>query len=157
MTGNLVVGDSDEHTEDGHITEDLLVRKQMVEKRLRKGEGILGEVIPPDFSGEDNPDILLISWGSSKGAVQETADFLRSDGEKVATLHFSQVWPLSPSQFMGHIEGGRQVISIEGNATGQFARLIRRETGFHIKRKILRYDGLPLTPEYILRNLKEAR
>jgi 2-oxoglutarate ferredoxin oxidoreductase subunit alpha len=157
MTGNLVVGDSDEHTEDGHITEDLSVRKQMVEKRLRKGEGILGEVIPPDFRGEDNPDILLISWGSSKGAVQETADFLRSDGEKVATLHFSQVWPLSPSQFMGHIEGGRQVISIEGNATGQFARLIRRETGFHIKRKILRYDGLPLTPEYILRNLKEAR
>ena len=34
--------------------------------------------------------------------------------------------------------------------TGQFARLIRRETGFHIADTVLRYDGLPLTPEYIL-------
>jgi 2-oxoglutarate ferredoxin oxidoreductase subunit alpha len=157
MTDNLIVGDSDEHTEDGHMTEDLSVRKQMVEKRLRKGEGILEEVIPPDFSGGENPDIILISWGSSKGAVQEAAASLRSDGKKVATLHFSQVWPLNPIQFMNHLEGAGQVISIESNATGQFSRLIRRETGFYIKRNILRYDGLPLTPEYILRDLKEAR
>jgi 2-oxoglutarate ferredoxin oxidoreductase subunit alpha len=34
------------------------------------------------------------------------------------------------------------------------ARLIRRETGFEIREKILRYDGLPITPEYILRELK---
>ena len=157
VTDNLVVGDSDEHTEDGHITEDLSVRKQMVEKRLRKGEGILEEVIPPDFRGEDASDILLISWGSSMGAVQEAAARLRSDGEKVATLHFSQVWPLSPGQFMNHLEGAHEVISIESNATGQFSRLIRRETGFHIKRKILRYDGLPLTPEYILEGLQQIQ
>ena len=157
ITDNLVVGDSDEHTEDGHITEDLSVRKQMVEKRLRKGEGILEEVIPPDFRGEDASDILLISWGSSMGAVREAAARLRSDGEKVATLHFSQVWPLKSSQFMNNLEGAREVIAIESNATGQFSRLIRRETGFHIKRKILRYDGLPLTPEYILEGLKQIQ
>jgi len=47
------------------------------------------------------------------------------------------------------------VISVEGNAIGQMARLIRRETGFQIKERILRYDGLPFTPEYILRQLKQ--
>jgi len=31
--------------------------------------------------------------------------------------------------------------------------LIRRETGFHIERLVLRYDGLPMTPEFILRAL----
>lgn len=150
---HLVVVDSDEHTEDGHITEDLSVRTLMVEKRLRKGKSISSEVIPPEIQGEEEPDVLLVSWGSSKGAVQEAASILRSNGEKVATLHFSQVWPLVPKQFMEHLEKAQEVVSVEGNAFSQLARLIRRETGFHIKKKVLRYDGLPLTPESILREL----
>jgi len=153
ISKHLVVVDSDEHTEDGHITEDLSVRKLMVEKRLRKGEGMRAEVISPDVEGEENPDLLLVSWGSSKGAVQEAATRMKSNGEKVATLHFSQVWPLVPEQFMSHLESARQVVSVEGNAFGQLSRLIRRETGFQIKKKVLRYDGLPLTPESILRDL----
>ena len=153
ITEHLVVADSDEHTEDGHITEDLSVRRQMVEKRLRKGEGIRAEVIAPEMGRESNPDLLLVSWGSSKGAVQEAATRMRSEGERVATLHFSQVWPLVPEQFMGHLDSARQVVCIEGNAFAQLARLILRESGFQIKRKVLRYDGLPLTPESILREL----
>ena len=153
MTENLVIADSDEHTEGGHITEDLSVRKQMVEKRLRKGKGIRTEVIPPDMEGEEKPDLLLVSWGSSKGAVNEVSSHIRSEGEKVATLHFSQVWPLVPEQFIGYIESARNVVIVEGNAFGQLARLIRRETGFQIRNKVLRYDGLPLTTEFILREL----
>jgi len=155
ITKHLVVADSDEHTEDGHITEDLSVRRQMVEKRLRKGEGIRAEVIAPEMEGESNPDLLLVSWGSSKGAVQDAASRMRSTGEKVATLHFSQVWPLVPEQFMGHLDSARQVVCVEGNAIGQLARLIRREMGFQMKKKVLRYDGLPLTPESILRELNQ--
>ena len=155
ITEHLVVADSDEHTQDGHITEDLSVRKLMVEKRLKKGEGIRAGVIPPDMKGDGTPDLLLVSWGSSKGAVHEAAFRMRSNGEKVATLHFSQVWPLVPEQFMGHLQEAGQVICIEGNATGQLAGLIRRETGFEIKKKVLRYDGLPLTLESILRELNQ--
>jgi len=150
---HLIVADSDEHTEDGHITEDLSVRIIMVKKRLRKGKWIDSEVIPPDMQGEKKPDLLLVSWGSSKGAVKEAASRLRSGGKRVATLHFSQVWPLMPEQFMAKLEEARQVVCIEGNATGQMARLIRRETGFQIENKVLQYDGLPLTPESILRGL----
>jgi len=153
MSEHLVVADSDEHTEDGHITEDLSVRRQMVEKRLRKGKGIRAEVIPPDMEGQEKPDLLLVSWGSSKGAVREAASSIESNGEKVATLHFSQVWPLVPEHFMGYLEEAQQVVCIEGNVFGQLARLIRRETGFEIKKKVLRYDGLPHTPESILREM----
>ena len=154
MSRHLVVADSDEHTEDGHITEDLAVRVQMVDKRLRKGKGIRAEVIPPDTDGEESPDLLLVSWGSSKGAVQEAASRMRSDAMRVATLHFSQVWPLVPEHFLSSLESARQVVSIEGNAFGQLAGLIRRETGFEIKKQVLRYDGLPITPESIVRQLK---
>jgi 2-oxoglutarate ferredoxin oxidoreductase subunit alpha len=150
MTEHLVVVDSDEHTADGHITEDLAVRTQMVEKRLRKGQVISAEVIHPDMEGKEKPELLLVSWGSSKGAVSEAAFRMRANGENVATLHFSQVWPLVPEHFMGYFEEAGEVVCIESNATGQLARLIRQETGFQIKRKVLRYDGLPLTPESIL-------
>jgi len=150
---HLVVADSDEHTEDGHLTEDLHVRRQMVEKRLRKENVIRAEVIPPQFDGHREPDLLLLSWGSSKGSVLEVAERMQSDGRRVATLHFSQVWPLIAEQFITHLEAAKEVVAVEGNATGQLARLVRRETGFCVPKRVLRFDGLPITPEYIVREL----
>ncbi|MDY6880392.1 MAG: 2-oxoacid:acceptor oxidoreductase subunit alpha [Thermodesulfobacteriota bacterium] len=150
---HLVVADSDEHTEEGHITEDLTIRKRMVDKRLRKQDGLIHEVLPPDVQGDKRPDLMLVSWGSTRGAVEEVASHLRSEGERIKTLHFSQLWPLVPDKVLDHFESARDVVCVEGNATGQMARLIRRETGFHIEKRVLRYDGLPITPEYILRGL----
>ena len=153
MSEHLVVADSDEHTEDGHITEDLGIRKRMVEKRQNKLLGIVSRVIPPEFDGDDPPELLLISWGSAKGAVREAALIKKAEGLKVGTLHFRQVWPLVPDHFLKHLKSAAKVVCVESNATGQFARLIRRECGFEIPFHVRRYDGLPFTPEYILRNL----
>jgi len=156
LSEHLVVAGSDEHTEDGHLTEDLVVRKQMVEKRLRKMRGIRQEVVQPDFKGDRHPDLLFLSWGSSKGSCFEAASLMRASGRRVATLHFSQVWPLVPEQFMGFLQDARQVVCVEGNATGQMASLIRRETGFKIHRQVNRYDGLPITPEFISQELNHS-
>lgn len=153
LTTHLVVADSHEHTETGHITEDLALRPRMVEKRLRKEEGIRKWVIVPEYSGPRRPKLLFLSWGSTKGSADEAAEFLRAQGIEASSLHFSQVWPLVSEQFLGHLEEAGKVVCVEGNATGQLARLIHRETGFRVHRRISRYDGLPITPEYILRAL----
>lgn len=153
LTEHLVVTDSDEHTEDGHLTEDLGVRKLMVEKRLRKMDGIRAEVIPPDYVGPDKAEILLVCWGSTLGPALEAAAEATASGVPTGVLHFSQVWPLVPEQFVARLESAARVVAVEGNATGQFARLIHSETGFRIEDRIARYDGLPFTPEYILRGL----
>lgn len=152
-TEHLVIADSDEHTEDGHLTEDLAVRKKMVEKRLAKSKGLALEVVPPEFIGDRDPELLLVTWGSSKGSVLEAASKQRGSGKRVGTLHFSQVWPMVTEQFLAILEGANEVVCVEGNATGQLAGLIRRETGFSISKRVLRYDGLPITPEYILTRL----
>jgi len=151
---DLVIADSHEHSEDGHITEDQAVRTRMVEKRLRKGAVLNDAVIPPEYSGSDAPDLLLVSWGSSKGAVAEAAERLVEKGQSVATLHFDQVWPLAPQQFLNRLQVARQTVCVEGNATRQFARLIRRESGFQFARSVCRYDGRPFTSEYILERLE---
>jgi 2-oxoglutarate ferredoxin oxidoreductase subunit alpha len=155
LSDHLVVADSDEHTEDGHLTEDLLVRKKMVEKRWAKGVWLKSRALAPDYRGDPNPDLLLVTWGSSRGAVVEAADTLKQRGKRVSVLSFSQIWPMVPNLFLPFLEAAEKVVSVEGNLTGQLARLIRRETGFFITQRIGRYDGLPITPEYILRHLPE--
>lgn len=151
---DLVIADSDEHTPDGHLTEDLSVRISMVEKRLRKLDGIKSELARPEFLGDSEPDLLLVCWGSTKGSTIEAANRLRKTGRRVATLHFTQIWPIIGEEFVEKLKSAGKTISVESNATGQFARLIRRETGFQIEKAILRYDGLPITPEYILAGLQ---
>jgi 2-oxoglutarate ferredoxin oxidoreductase subunit alpha len=153
LTERLVVTDSDEHTEDGHLTEDLGVRKLMVEKRLRKLEGLRREALPPDYVGPEDAEVLLVCWGSTLGPAVEAAATLTASGTPAAVLHFSQVWPLAPEGLMGRLAAAARVVCIEGNATGQFARLLYGETGFLVEDRIARYDGLPFTPESILREL----
>lgn len=155
---SLVLSDSDEHDAKGHITESAEVRVAQHEKRLRKADGLYEEVIAPVFTGPKEAEVLLVSWGSSKGAVAEAAERLTEQGQKVATCHFCQVWPLQPGQFLPQFEDALKVMMIEMNAGGQLARLIRQETGFKVDQLINRYDGRPFTPEYILKELaKEAR
>jgi 2-oxoglutarate ferredoxin oxidoreductase subunit alpha len=153
LSEHLVVCDSDEHTSDGHLTEDLEVRNQMMDKRLRKLAGLRAEVTSPEYLGDKNPEVLLVTWGTSRGAVLEAAATLRSRGRQVGALCFSQVWPLVEEQFLEVLQSAGEVIMVEGNATGQMARLIRRETGYLFPKMILRYDGLPITPAYILAQL----
>jgi 2-oxoglutarate ferredoxin oxidoreductase subunit alpha len=151
----LVVADSDEHDEAGHITEDLALRSRMVEKRLAKLALLRADVAAPVLSGGDDYETLIVSWGSTAGAAAEAADILRAEGTRASALHFPQVWPLVEEQFLPALEKATRVVCVEGNATGQFARLVRRETGFAMER-LGRYDGLAITPEYIVRGLPKA-
>jgi 2-oxoglutarate ferredoxin oxidoreductase subunit alpha len=155
QTHHLVIADSDEHTEDGHLTEDLAVRNRMVVKRLAKVEGLRWEVIQPRFDGPGGAEVLLVSWGSTGAAAAEAAAALRDRGTAASTLHFTQVWPLDPGQFLGALRAAKSVVFVEGNATGQFERLVRRETGFEGAGNVRRFDGLPITSGYVLRRMKE--
>jgi len=146
---HLVLADSDEHTPDGHITEDLSVRTRMVDKRLTKRRVLEENTVPPEADGPEEPELLLITWGSSKGAVLRAAKDLRQQGRSVGTLHFRQVCPLVPEQFLERLQSAGRTVCVEGNATGQLARLIRQETGFAVDRLIHRYDGLPMDAEAI--------
>jgi len=152
----LVVSDSDEHTEDGKLTEDLGVRVQMVAKRVGKGAGLAEDALAPDYTGPEGADVdvLLVCWGSTLGAALEARERLEEAGRSAAVLHFAQVWPLNEDQFLPLLEKARRAVCVEGNATGQLARLIRQETGFRFKDLVLRFDGLPITAATILRGLE---
>ena len=150
-----IVSDSDEHTPDGHLTEDLVVRIEQVDKRLRKLEGLRAEALPPDRYGPDDAETLLVCWGSTYGPAREAVDLLSEKGGSAASLHFSQPYPL-------HIESARKavgspdrIVCVEGNATGQLASLLREAGVIGPCDLMLRYDGLPFTGEEIARRIDQ--
>ncbi len=150
----LVVVDSDEHDEEGHITEDLNLRNRMVEKRLyKKLNGIEEDVIPPELIGPSDYDVLVIGWGSTYGAIKEALDNLKND--KTAFLYFKQVYPLH-RETKSYLEKAKKTIIFENNAQGQFADLIKMETGFEIDEKSLKYNGMPFSVEEVTQTLKSV-
>jgi 2-oxoglutarate ferredoxin oxidoreductase subunit alpha len=147
----LVGTDSDEHTEDGHITESAEIREQMVVKRLKKQELLRQEIRTPYTCGPEDADAAFVCWGSSFGAVKEALQEINDRGNKVRMIHLSEIWPFPQSAFVAALDGIKKFIVVESNVTGQLAHLIRSETGLQAERLILRFDGRPLAPSYILK------
>jgi 2-oxoglutarate ferredoxin oxidoreductase subunit alpha len=150
----FVVLDSDEHDEDGHITEDLGVRVKMQDKRMRKLDGMVAEVIPPEWHGPPDAEHVLIAWGSSYGPCREAVDLLNAAGGPVAMLHFSQLWPVNGPAISDLLGPGRKVTSVECNQTGQFARLLRQVGALSDYDLMAKYNGLPFSAEEIARRLQ---
>lgn len=149
----LVAVDSDEHDTEGHITEDLDLRIKMVDKRLRKGELLKKDNIPPELTGAKNYKNLIVCWGSTYKIIEEAMQQLGRDD--VALLHFKQVYPL-PDETAGYLQKAEKTIIVENNATSQFAKLIKFHTGIDIDEKILKYNGLSFFVEELTEKLKEV-
>lgn len=145
--------DSDEHDENGRITENANVRKQMMDKRLHKQKILQEKSIRPTFFGSLEYDTLLIGWGSTRHVTEEAWNNI-ADGH-VSYLHFSQVYPLHPHT-KNYLENADHIIGIEQNATGQFARLILQETGIKIDESILQYTGFPFSVEHLEERIQEV-
>lgn len=143
----IVCADSDEHDEGGYITEDMDVRRAMVEKRLRKLRGLEGAAISPTCVGTLPCAYLVVGWGSTYHVVKEALEVLGNPD--IAFLHFSQVYPL-PEQTAGLLLQARRRIIIEGNATGQFGRLIKTHTGIDFDARFLKFDGMPFMLEEVI-------
>jgi len=150
----LVVTDSDEHDEAGHITEDAGVRRQMVSKRMRKLDGLRGEIGRPRSHESPGAAATLVGWGGTYGPIMEARGILAAEGIPVNALHLSELWPFPAQDVAAALGGGRRSVVIESNATGQLAALIRQETGIKADAAILKFDGRPFSASYIVNELK---
>ncbi|MDG6218935.1 MAG: 2-oxoacid:acceptor oxidoreductase subunit alpha [Candidatus Thermoplasmatota archaeon] len=148
----LLCVDSDEHDQEGCITEDMDTRKKMVEKRLRKTLAFEKEIIPPEFTGSNDYRYLVIGWGSTYHIINEA--LLRINNKKIGFLHFKQLYPLHKT-ISEYLNKAETTIIIENNATSQFAKLIKQETGTTIDHHILQYNSLPFSVETIESELRK--
>jgi 2-oxoglutarate ferredoxin oxidoreductase subunit alpha len=146
----FVVVDSDEHTEEGHITENLDIRTRMVEKRLKRLEDLRREALEPELTGDRNCRLLAVCWGSNANIVREAiGETGRSD---ISLLYFKQVYPLPPNT-ADFFQGAGKVVLIENNATSQFGQVLQTEAGVKIEETIHKYNGMPFSVEEMTENL----
>jgi 2-oxoglutarate/2-oxoacid ferredoxin oxidoreductase subunit alpha len=149
----LVCVDSDEHDEEGRITESMSVRNSMVEKRAAKLELMKEDTVAPNLLGTKNYEYLVIGWGSTFPAIKEALEIIHD--KRISFLHFSQVYPF-PRRIEHYFEKAKTTILIENNATAQFGKLIRRKMSYDVHHKILKYDGLAFTVEELVEKIKSV-
>ncbi len=148
----LVRVDSDEHDEEGRITEDMGVRVTMTDKRLKKLDLIKESIIDPIFTGSQDYDTLVIGWGSTYNVIKEALEEI--DNKKISYLHFEQVYPIS-NKVKPYLKKAKNIIIIENNATAQFSKLLCISTGIEIKNTILKYNGIHFYQEELVLKINE--
>jgi 2-oxoglutarate ferredoxin oxidoreductase subunit alpha len=151
----VLYADSDEHTEEGHITESSNVRNRMVHKRMRKLEGMRNEMSAPLVYPSKKSDVVLLSWGSLYGASKEAVQMLNRNGISAQMLHFSEIFPFTAASFTHKIKKKSKIFAVENNYNGQFAKIFTGETGLPVFHKILKYDGRPFSPQEIVSQVRE--
>jgi 2-oxoglutarate ferredoxin oxidoreductase subunit alpha len=148
----LVVVDSDEHDEAGHLTEDHAVRVDMVDKRLGKTGLLRQDAVPPELFGNHDCKTMIVCWGSTFTIAREAVERLGRDD--ISLIHFSQVYPLHP-QTAEILNKPQQLVMVENNGTSQFARVLKIHTGIDITKKLTRYSGLAFSVEEIENGLRD--
>ena len=156
IPGQVVLVDSDEHDEWGHITESDEIRTKMVDKRLKKYEYLKEDIQEPWFIGKDKPENLIICWGSTYGAVREAVDRLIEEGYSIGALIFGDIWPLPTKRLLDFGKMAKRIIDVEQNATGQMESLIREVALMKPTDRILKYDGRPFSGEEVYKRIREV-
>jgi 2-oxoglutarate ferredoxin oxidoreductase subunit alpha len=144
----------DEHTEEGHISEDPDNRIKMMTKRMTKLEVALSEIpeedkfLQFDF-GSSTGEITVISWGSTKGAIIDAMKMLSRQGKAIRFLQIRLLHPFPTSEILKLIKNARVLIDIEMNYTSQLASLVRQHTGRDVDFKIVKFNGRPMSSSEI--------
>ena len=139
----------DEHDEWGHISEDPVNRAEMYEKRMKKLE-VADREIPEEeravLYGDGDADFLLVGWGFVKGVALDALEDLESMGYRGAYLHLRMFQPF-PSRLVERILSGfdpSRVIAVEHNYMAQAAMVVAMNTGYRIRRAVLKWTGRPI-------------
>jgi 2-oxoglutarate ferredoxin oxidoreductase subunit alpha len=154
VDGQIVLVDSDEHTEYSHITESAEVRNAQMEKRMKKLELMKEDVIEPEYFGVEKPEVLLVGWGSTYGALKEAVEIMNKDGYSVGGLSFGDIYPMPQKLFNKYSSEAKVIVNVEQNYTGQLGKLITQETGVKMNKSILKYDGRQIDALEIYDKLK---
>ncbi len=145
------VAQGDEHSGDGTVDESADNAVKQMEKRMRKMNALTSSLPEPELFGAENPETLLVGWGSTKSVV---IDALQSDElkkKKIGYLHFTYLWPLKTEKFEKLTKSAKKTILIEGNFQGQLGMMLRQQCGVLIESKILKYDGRPFFIDELIR------
>ncbi len=137
-TGNVSY-DADNHQLMTHIRED-------------KVERVVQEIPPLKVYGDSSGDLLVIGWGSTKGAIEAAVDRVRAEGKKVGTVQLRYLRPFAPN--LGEVVSQYKNVLIPELNNGQLVKILRDKflLPFHQQCKTA---GTPFKASEITERIKE--
>jgi len=146
--GTIFWNTGDEHDELGHITEDPGLRNAMMEKRFAKldlAAKDLASDMKVKYFGPKEAATVIVSWGSTKGAILDALDRLWAEGAKVGYLHVRLINPFPIEEVRAALAKAKRRIDIEMNFGAQLAGVVREHTGIQMTHFIVKYNGRPMS------------
>jgi len=102
------------HDRLSHVAYDAEINEQSLRFRSLKLAALQKTLKAPPVFGDPEGDLLVIGWGSTKGAIEEAVGAMRSEGHKVSSLHLQFLQPMPPG-IKEIMQGFKKVMTIESN------------------------------------------
>jgi 2-oxoglutarate ferredoxin oxidoreductase subunit alpha len=151
------------HNERGKVAYDPEAHERGCAMRSRKIAVLQETLKRPSVHGDPTGDLLVVGWGSTRGAIEEAVDRAREEGLRVSSLHLTFLYPLAPG-LKEIFAGFRKVMTVEINYSdkrgdphitdenrrlGQLCWMLRANTLVDVD-CWTRVPGQPLRPAKIL-------
>jgi 2-oxoglutarate/2-oxoacid ferredoxin oxidoreductase subunit alpha len=107
----------------GNINYEPLNHEHMVRIRAAKVDAIVQDIKPAVPVGDQTGDLLIVSWGSTYGAITQAVKSQREKGHKIGHLHLRNLNPL-PGNIGDVLKRYKQVLVPELNM-GQLLWILR--------------------------------
>ncbi|MGD0644172.1 MAG: 2-oxoacid:ferredoxin oxidoreductase subunit alpha [Candidatus Bathyarchaeia archaeon] len=147
----------DEHNESGNINEEPIIRRRMMEKRIKKLDLVDKEVpleMKVNFFGDKDSENIVVSWGSPKGAIIEALNQLKDEGLSLGFIQVRMIHPLPSAYMKQMLEGKKRIIDIEDNITAQLGGIITQYTSLKPNFYVLKYTGRPMMTTEVYQAIK---
>ena len=154
-----------DHDVYGFATEEAVITKQAVDKRAKKLKSLMKDLPQPVVLGASNKQAkrVLLSYGSTVNVLRDLLLNYPTLAKTTRVIHLPCVAPLPSQALLKALDleqinsKKQQLFTIEGNATGQLASLIKAQLPIQHLQSILRYDGRPFYSEDLAQFLLKGR
>jgi len=146
------VGGLEKAENTGHVSYDPDNHHRMVELRQEKVNRIQNDIIQTEVYGDENGDVLILSWGGTFGSCRSAVESLRDNGKSVSHVHLRWISPL-PKDLGEIIIKFKNVLVPEINM-GQLIKIIRSEYLVDAK-GLNQVNGRPISTTNIIETVKE--
>jgi 2-oxoglutarate/2-oxoacid ferredoxin oxidoreductase subunit alpha len=106
------------HNKAGLVRYDTETNEQGHRMRSRKMAVLQKSLKRPSIFGEDEGDLLVVGWGSTRGAIEEAVRDLQTKGYKISSMHLRFISPL-PSGLKEAFIKFKKVVCVEMNYSDQ--------------------------------------
>jgi 2-oxoglutarate ferredoxin oxidoreductase subunit alpha len=145
----------------GKVSYSSLTNQHAHEVRNEKVHHVARSLTTPEMYGEVNGgDLLIVGWGSTRGAVEESMYLFKKAGLKVAGMNLRVVYPL-PLTLKQDFAKFKKVVTVEvayGDALkpAPLALLLRAFTLVDVTAMLSDATGRPVRPRMIFEKAKEV-